>query len=109
MKDGTGEGYTHPDHPALANQLYAAYARAVHVRVLASVMGTDGLSETDGTFLRFGENFEKQFCNQSVSRTLDESMAVGWKLLGELPTAELTRLSDDQIERHIRSLESADA
>ena len=29
MKDGTGEGYTHPDHPALAHQLFAAYARAV--------------------------------------------------------------------------------
>ncbi len=28
MKDGTGGKYTHPDHPALSSQLYAAYARA---------------------------------------------------------------------------------
>jgi hypothetical protein len=43
MKDGIGEGATHADHPALAQQLYASYARAVNVRMLASVVGTDGL------------------------------------------------------------------
>ena len=39
MKDGIGEGLTHPDHPALSAQLYAAYARAKQARVLASVVG----------------------------------------------------------------------
>ena len=42
MKDGTGGRYTHPDHPALSSQLYAAYARAVEARVLASVVGEEG-------------------------------------------------------------------
>ena len=109
MKDGTGDGYTHPDHPALANQLYAAYARAVHVRILASVMGTDGLSEIDRVFLHFGESFEQEFCNQDSSRTLGESLETGWKLLAELPLSELTRLSDDQVERHIHAEETVDA
>lgn len=102
MKDGIGEGFTHPDHPALANQLYAAYARAVHVRILASVMGTDGLSEVDQAFLAFGEAFENTFVSQSESRTLEESMAVGWELLKPLPEAELTRLDDTQIDAYIR-------
>ena len=101
MKDGTGKGFTHEDHPALANQLYAAYARSVHVRVLASVMGTESLSQTDRTFLQFGEQFERQLVHQERSRTLEQSMEIGWRLLYQLPRAELNRLSDLQIQQHI--------
>ena len=101
MKDSTGEGYTHVDHPALANQLYAAYARAVHMRVLASVVGREGLSEIDRLFLDFGARFEQELVQQPAARTLDESMEVGWRLLRMLPNAELHRLSDRQIADHI--------
>jgi len=101
MKDSTGEGYTHADHPALANQLYAAYARAVHMRVLASVVGREGLSEIDRLFLDFGARFEQELVHQPGARTLDESMEVGWRLLRMLPTAELYRLSDRQIAQHL--------
>lgn len=101
MKDGTGKGYTDADHPALASQLYAAYARSVHVRVLASVMGTEGLSQTDRTFLQFGEQFEQQLVHQERARTLEQSMEIGWRLLHQLPIIELTRLSDRQIQQHI--------
>lgn len=101
MKDGTGKDFTHPDHPALANQLYAAYARAVHVRVLASVMGTEGLAETDNRFLAFGDEFEKQFLHQHRPRTLEESMELGWQILQQLPAIELTRLNDRQIQQYI--------
>jgi V/A-type H+-transporting ATPase subunit B len=101
MKDGTGEGYTHPDHPDLANQLYAAYAKAVHVRLLASVVGRDGLDDVDREFLDFGDHFEQQFVNQEGARTLEQSMEIGWSLLQSLPVTELTRLSDMQIEKHI--------
>ncbi|WP_455200577.1 V-type ATP synthase subunit B [Kaarinaea lacus] len=102
MKDGTGEGYTHEDHPSLANQLYAAYARAMHVRVLASVMGSEGLSQTDRMFLEFGERFEKELVQQEAARTLEQSMEIGWRLLQQIPVLELTRLSDQQIERNIK-------
>jgi V/A-type H+-transporting ATPase subunit B len=101
MKDGTGKGYTHEDHPSLANQLYAAYARAMHVRVLASVMGTEGLSPIDRIFLEFGDRFEKELVQQDNARTLEQSMELAWSLLQKIPAAELTRLSDQQIERHI--------
>jgi vacuolar-type H+-ATPase subunit B/Vma2 len=30
-------------------------------------------------------------------------MDIGWKLLQSLPNEELSRLSDEQIQRHIRS------
>ena len=97
MKDGTGGKYTHPDHPALASQLYAAYARAVQARVLASVVGEEGLAETDRQYLAFGAAFERDLVSQSEARTLEQSMAIGWKLLAGLPQTELTRLSDAQI------------
>ena len=99
MSSGTGKGYTHEDHPALANQLFAAYARATRVRVLASVMGAEGLTEVDRRFLQFGDLFEGELVAQPSGRTLEESMRIGWKLLGSLPAAELTRLSRKQVER----------
>jgi V/A-type H+-transporting ATPase subunit B len=101
MDAGTGEGYTNADHPALAHQLFAAYARAVRVRVLASVMGEEGLPDSDRRFLAFGDAFEAQMVNQSEARTLEQSMAVGWELLRALPTGELTRLSSRQIQQFI--------
>ena len=101
MSAGVGKGYTHPDHPALANQLFASYARAVHVRVLASVMGAEALTETDRRYLEFAGEFEARLVAQAHGRTLEESMAVGWQVLQRLPAAELTRLSQAQVSAHL--------
>ena len=99
-----GGRYTDPDHPALASQLYAAYARAAQARVLASVVGVEGLAETDRRYLDFGTAFEQSLASQTGARTLEQSMAIGWKLLAGLPRSELTRLSDAQIAAHIEVL-----
>ena len=107
MKDGTGGKFTHPDHPALASQLFAAYARAAQARVLASVVGEEGLADTDRRYLRLGSDFESQLVQQSGPRTLEESMAIGWRLLAGLPRSELTRLSDAQIAAHLEAAGSA--
>ena len=102
MKDGTGKGRTDPDHPALAAQLFAAYSQAQQTRVLASVVGEDGLSPTDRQYLAFGERFEQQVVHQGEgARDLEQSMATGWAALRGLPASELNRLSDAQIEAHL--------
>jgi V/A-type H+-transporting ATPase subunit B len=101
MKDGTGHDYTHADHPALASQLYAAYARAGQARVLASVVGEEGLADTDRRYLAFGAAFEQRIVNQEAPRSFEESMELGWQLLAGLPKGELTRLSDAQIAAHL--------
>lgn len=103
MKDGTGGEYTDPDHPALASQLYAAYARAAQARVLASVVGEEGLAETDRRYLAFGTAFEDEIVNQSAARTLEQSMDIGWQVLSKLPASELSRLSDAQIATHFKA------
>jgi V/A-type H+-transporting ATPase subunit B len=103
MKDGTGSGYTHADHPALASQLYAAYAKAMQARLLASVVGEEGLSETDRKYLAFGKSFEMELVCQDTARHLERSMDVGWDLLRALPKSELSRLSDRQIEAYLEA------
>jgi V/A-type H+-transporting ATPase subunit B len=100
-KDGTGKGYTHPDHPALASQLFACHARSVQTRLLASVVGEEGLSDSDRAYLAFGGAFERQLIGQESARTLEESMQAGWNALRPLPRGELTRLSDTQIAEHL--------
>jgi len=101
MDQGIGEGYTHADHPALAHQLFASFAKAIRVRVLASVVGREGLTELDRQYLEFADRFERDLIHQQGRRTLEESMEAGWRLLRRLPQAELARLSDAQIRRHI--------
>ncbi|MCG6940240.1 MAG: V-type ATP synthase subunit B [Thiohalocapsa sp.] len=101
MKDGTGKDLTDADHPALAAQLYAAYAQAQQTRILASVVGEEGLSETDRLYLAFGERFETAVVAQDGRRSLAQSMDAGWQALRGLPQKELTRLSDAQIAAHL--------
>jgi V/A-type H+-transporting ATPase subunit B len=101
LDQGIGEGFTDVDHPALAAQLYAAYARTRQVRLLASVVGEEGLSDADRAYLEFGDAFEQRLIAQDSARSLADSLAVGWDVLRGLPAADLTRLSDEQIARHL--------
>jgi V/A-type H+-transporting ATPase subunit B len=109
VDQGTGEGFTDADHPALASQLYAAYARTRQVRLLASVVGEEGLSEGDRAYLEFGDAFEQRLIAQDAPRSLQESMDLGWDVLRNLPAGDLTRLSDEQLERHhVKAAETED-
>lgn len=101
MNAGIGEHTTHADHGGEASQLFAAYARATRVRLLASVMGRDDLSEVERKYLELGDAFEERLVHQEQGRTLEESMSVGWEILRLLPAAELTRLSRAQVARYI--------
>ncbi len=101
MDAGIGEGLhatgpSRPRAPALRR-----VCPGTRVRVLASVMGEQGLPESDRRFLAFGDRFEKQFVRQENAQTLEESFEAGWGVLRELPPTELTRLSNAQIARHL--------
>ncbi len=103
MNQGIGKGMTHEDHPALAAQLYSSYAQANRLHLLSSVVGEEGLSETDRQLLRFREQLDQRFIQQGDERrTLEKSLATGWELLASLPDESLVRLSDEQIHDHIR-------
>lgn len=102
MKDGIGEGYTRADHPELANQLFAAYAKVQDSRALASVIGEDDLSATDKLYMKFGKAFENDFISQGFNenRTIEQSLDLGWKLLSILPRTELDRVSGETLDKY---------
>ena len=102
MKDGIGEGYTRADHQALANQLFASYARVQDARSLASVIGEEELSPVDKKYMQFGKLFEQHFVDQGFTenRTVEQSLDLGWKLLSTLPRSELDRVDDTLLDRY---------
>lgn len=102
MKDGIGEGFTREDHPALSNQLFAAYSKVEDARSLASVIGEDELSDIDKKYLAFGRAFEEKFLNQDKNdnRNIETTLDMGWELLGMLPRTELDRVSDEILDKY---------
>ena len=94
MKDGIGKGYTREDHQDLANQLFSAYAKVGEARNLASVIGEDELSPIDKKYLEFGKAFEERYIGQgpNETRTIEETLDLGWELLRILPKEELDRV-----------------
>ena len=106
MKDGIGAGYTRDDHSALANQLFATYARVQDARALASVIGEEELSPADKRVLAFGRAFEQRFVGQgNINRTMEETLDLGWELLGMLPRNELDRVDEVILEQHYHPVE----
>ncbi len=102
MKDGIGEGFTREDHAPLANQLFAAYAKVMDARLLASVIGEDELSAIDKKYLQFGREFESVFVNQGLTdnRSINDSLNLGWKLISLLPRSELDRIDDALLDKY---------
>lgn len=102
MKDGVGKGYTRDDHPALASQLFACYARVKRVRGLADVVGAEELGALDKLYLAFGEAFERRFLNQGEqeNRDIATTLDLGWEMLSLLPRDELHRVREALIEEH---------
>ncbi|MDD6484379.1 MAG: V-type ATP synthase subunit B [Clostridiales bacterium] len=108
MKDGIGKGYTREDHPELANQLFAAYSKVEDAKSLASVIGEDELSPIDKKYIEFGKAFDARFLTQAKdeNRSIEETLDLGWKLLGMLPKSELDRVSDEILDKYYRSAEA---
>ena len=109
MKDGIGEGYTRSDHQAVANQLFSCYAKVGDARALASVIGEDELSPIDKKYLEFGKAFESRFVGQNVheNRSILDTLAIGWELLGMLPREELDRIDTKILDQYYHPAESA--
>ena len=108
MKDGIGEGYTRADHAPLSNQLFAAYAKVQDARALASVIGEDELSPVDKQYMEFGKQFENRFLRQGFTenRTIDQTLNLGWEMLGYLPRTELDRVDDAMLDQYWRTQNS---
>ena len=101
LKDkGIGEGKTRADHSGVMNQLFSAYARGKEAKELAVILGEAALSSIDKLYAKFADAFEREYVSQGyqTNRTIEETLDIGWKLLGILPRSELKRIKDEFLD-----------
>jgi V/A-type H+-transporting ATPase subunit B len=110
MNAGIGEGHTVPEHREWADQLYAVYARGREAKLMAAIVGSEGLAPGDRRALDFVDAFEEKLIHQSrTRRSLLDTIQIGWSLLETLPRDELTRISDAAWESRGRDDASTEA
>jgi len=102
MKDGIGKDDTREDHPRVASQLYAAYAKALEVRNLASIIGPEELSDLDRRYLKFADHFEQNFITQGEDedRSIIETLNIAWEILSLLPGDALSRVTETDLAKY---------
>jgi V/A-type H+-transporting ATPase subunit B len=76
MQRGIGAGRTRADHRAVANAVYANYAKGRELRRFEAIVGREAMSEADRRTLDFADAFERTVVHQgggrrSVMATLD--------------------------------------
>lgn len=109
LKDkGIGKDKTREDHSDTLNQLFASYARGKEAKELATVLGESALSDIDKLYAQFSDKFEAQYISQGFesNRTIEETLDLGWKLLNDLPRAELKRISNKLLDKYYVTKES---
>ena len=60
------------------------------------------LTEIDLKYAEFADAFEKEYVSQGYNndRSIEETLAIGWKLLSMLPRAELKRIDDKFLDEY---------
>ena len=102
MNAGIGDKKTREDHRALANQMYATYAEGKDLRGLVAMVGKEALSERDRKFLSFADDFESEFIKQDryEDRSIEKSLAIGWKLVSRIPENAITKIDQELIHKY---------
>lgn len=102
MNAGIGKDSTRKDHKGVSDQCYAGYAEGKDLRGLVAIVGKEALSERDVKFLEFADLFEDKFVRQGKDedRSIEETLDLAWKLLGHVPSAQLTRLDRKLIDEY---------
>ncbi|MCD6229644.1 MAG: V-type ATP synthase subunit B [Candidatus Diapherotrites archaeon] len=97
MNSGIGPGKTREDHKQVSDQLYAFYAEGRDLRGLVAIVGKEALSQRDQNLLEFADAFEDKFVRQDKNedRSIEDTLAIAWKLLSDVPRDELTRIKDE--------------
>jgi V/A-type H+-transporting ATPase subunit B len=104
LKDkGIGKGKTREDHADTMNQLFAVYTRGKSAKELMAILGEAALSDGDKLYARFADAFETIYVNQGndTNRTIEETLDLGWKLLGMMPRGELKRIRDAYLDEYL--------
>lgn len=107
MNLGIGSDKTREDHKQVSDQLYAAYAEGRDLRGLVAIVGEEALSDKDKKFLKFADKYEKRFIAQrrDEDRSINQTLDLGWELLGILPENELTRIDPELRKKYYKKAE----
>ena len=103
LKDkGIGKGKTRADHSNVLNQLFAAYARGKDAKELMTILGEAALTDIDKLYAKFADRFENEYVSQGyeTDRSIEDTLAIGWKLLSILPRSELKRIKDEFLDEY---------
>jgi len=108
LKDrGIGKGKTREDHSDTMNQLFSAYARGKDCKELMVILGESALTEIDKLYAKFADEFERQYVSQgySESRSIEQTLDIGWELLKILPRSELKRIKVEYLDKYYGEVE----
>ncbi len=102
MNAGIGAKNTREDHKAVSDQCYAGYAEGRDLRGLVAIVGKEALSERDKRLLEFADMFEDRFVRQGreEDRLIEQTLDLGWEMLGSLDENQLTRIDRKWIEKY---------
>ena len=100
-KGGGGEDASQPrqhDEPAFQR----LSARGKDAKELMTILGEAALTEIDKLYAKFADEFEKEYVSQGyeANRDIEETLAIGWKLLSILPRSELKRIKDEFLDQY---------
>ena len=102
LNTAIGVGKTREDHADTMNQLFSAYAQGKEAKELSAILGESALTDLDKKFAKFAEEFEKQYVSQGFTknRSIEETLNIGWRLLGLIPRNELKRIKDQFLDKY---------
>ena len=101
-RQGIGKGKTRADHSNTMNQLFSAYARGKEAKELMVILGESAITDIDKLYAKFADEFESVYVSQGyyTNRSIEDTLAIGWKLLSILPRSELKRIKDEFLDEY---------
>jgi V/A-type H+-transporting ATPase subunit B len=68
-----------------------------------AIVGEEALGELDRKYLKFAEDFERTLIHQGgEDRSIEETLDLGWNVLGGIPDGEYRRIRRELIDRYRR-------
>lgn len=92
---------TRKDHGPIMDACVSAYANALSLREQRE-MGFSITDEVDLAYLRFADEFEERFLPANQDRTMDETLDLGWELIGLLPRRVL-RIKKEMLDERYKA------
>ena len=79
-------------HQEVSDQIYYAYSQALEAAAIAEFSSEEELTDDTRMLLRFKENFEENFLNQSLEsqRTLEQSRVITFEIISLIPPVYLS-------------------